>query len=240
MELEITNHILYIKEKGQIIAQEKATEKPQSIQICFGANNLSNTSTSDVAPMIVKNIRLKTEKNKNEYYWSLKQPSQTPLLKSENGDIVAQVYNPEWVSTLHQHWKFIRGVSFSSKSFPVSDVQQGILYFVSNDRITQINLISNKMEIHKFQPPIEIERMSNQFITLPYDSVNKKIDWHITILRRRIKMYLLFSILKTIHGQNVLHVNVNQSIINTINSIPLQIHVLFNCSVMASINTPLN
>ena len=174
LELEITNHILYIKEKGQIIAQEKATEKPQSIQICFGANNLSNTSTSDVAPMIVKNIRLKTEKNKNEYYWSLKQPSQTPLLKSENGDIVAQVYNPEWVSTLHQHWKFIRGVSFSSKSFPVSDVQQGILYFVSNDRITQINLISNKMEIHKFQPPIEIERMSNQFITLPYDSVNKK------------------------------------------------------------------
>lgn len=174
IELEIKDNSWYIKENGIVIAQDEKIPENHSVKVCFGANELANFSTSDVAPMLLKNVKLGLNDKKTEYLWTLEQPASSTLIKAQNSGLTASVVNPEWIISQHLHWKHLRTLSFTSKTYSVPDRDSGVVYFVSKNNITRFDLVSNTIKEYAFSTSIDVDRLSNQFIVLPDTTAEKR------------------------------------------------------------------
>lgn len=165
IELKYENDTLYVSNNGFLISKEKVNlPDNRSIKICFGANKLAFYSTSDVAPIILKDVHIGLAPDCIKYEWSLEQAASDSLLKDKFQRMTAFISNPEWIINRHMYWKHMKTLSFSSKTFPVPCEIQSAYYFVSKDRIVKYDLIRNTTEEYTFSPFVDVELISNQFL----------------------------------------------------------------------------
>lgn len=54
-----------------------------SVKVCFGANKLASYTTSDVAPIILKDVQIGLEPGSIKYEWSLEQAVSDTLLPGQ-------------------------------------------------------------------------------------------------------------------------------------------------------------
>lgn len=167
IELEVKDHVLYVKSNGTVISKDEISPKNHSVRIVFGANNLPQFSTSDAAPMIIKNIKIGLCPECDNYVWPLRNPASGDLLKDEKHKLTASIANPEWMISQHLHWKHIRKVRFPSKTYLVSDNIFNVFYFVSQNTVTKLSLLSDEMVEYQVSPSIQVDRLTNQFIVVP-------------------------------------------------------------------------
>ena len=120
IELEYKNDTLYVRNNGSLISKEKVTAPDNhSVKVCFGANKLASYTTSDVAPIILKDVQIGLEPGSIKYEWSLEQAVSDTLLQDKFRQMTAFISNPEWIINSHMYWKHRKTLSFSSKTFPV-------------------------------------------------------------------------------------------------------------------------
>lgn len=189
IELEVKGNVLYVKGNDIVIAKDETPPENRSVKICFGANNQAQFSTSDVAPMILKNVKVGLLQGTTNYVWPLKEPVSDVLFRDESEKLTASIVNPEWNISRHLHWEHTRTIRFSSKTYPVLDNVSGAFYFVSQHSVTKLDALSNTVHEYPFTPSIDVERLTNQFIFIPdsagrghliYYDVEKPIGEHLS------------------------------------------------------------
>ena len=98
IELEYKNDTLYVRNNGSLISKEKVTAPDNhSVKVCFGANKLASYTTSDVAPIILKDVQIGLEPGSIKYEWSLEQAVSDTLLQDKFRQMTAFISNPEWI-----------------------------------------------------------------------------------------------------------------------------------------------
>jgi two-component SAPR family response regulator len=155
----------------------------RDIRIIFGANNYSHFSTSDVPPVIVKDIRFETH-GKNKRYWKLDQYDQMPVKDIERRD-EASVINPIWVVDDHSRWKL--KYTINTKQFPqlAFNGQDSRMYIVEEDQLRVVDLITDSVSTIKYKYGRPLMSQSNQLI---YNPLKNEL-WQYIINRPGIAKY---------------------------------------------------
>ena len=114
----------------------------KDIRILFGANNNSRFSTSDVPPIIVKDVKFQV-RGGNNIFWKLNQSGTKPVV-DQNGKNKADIINPIWVIDDHSRWKRISALT--TKKFPqiAFNSHDSRAYIVEDDRIHIVYLTDRK------------------------------------------------------------------------------------------------
>ncbi len=167
IELQQQGDTVYVKENGSLISKETDITKENALKVCFGANGLAPYMTSDVAPIVLRNVSIGLSPDCIRYEWHLHHAAVDTLLKDESQRMSAYIANPEWIINRHTHWKHVKTLAFSSKTYPVTDKRKSACYFVAKDRVVKYDLVRNTVKEYPFSPPIDVERITNQFLSIP-------------------------------------------------------------------------
>lgn len=137
----------------------------RDIRIVFGANSYNRFSTSDVPPVIVKDIRFEAQ-GKNKRYWKLDQSGKIAVLDLL-GRNEAEVLNPVWVVDDHSRWK--RKYSLTAKQYPqiAFNSHDSRVFIVEDDHLQVVNLFADSVSTIKYKSGRPFMPQSNQLIYNP-------------------------------------------------------------------------
>lgn len=114
--------------------------KDKCFKILFGANNLSQFGTTDVPPMVIRNVQI-TQDKKTRYWWTL---SHEPAFVGEIQDSIshakATTTNPIWQFSLHQNWQLLRSFCVKGNASIAYDKDAENMYVVSEDSVHQFSI----------------------------------------------------------------------------------------------------
>ncbi len=139
----------------------------QNAVIYFGANNHRSFSTSDVAPMSIKNVSLKMKENTDRFYfWELLSKED---LDGGSGkkEMQISVDNPEWIIESNSSWRLSSSLAFNSHVKTVVDENEKLIYLVTQNCVTAIHPDSKKNSAHYFKENISFRKLTNDFFALP-------------------------------------------------------------------------
>lgn len=140
----------------------------QEAEIYFGANSHRAFSTSDVAPMSIRNISLKTKEDSDRYYfWELQTKDD---LNGGSGRKKMQlaVENAEWIIESNSSWRLSSSLTFGTRVRTVVDNDLKLIHLITPDCVTTIRPGSkNESVIHHFKQDICFRKLTNDFVTLP-------------------------------------------------------------------------
>lgn len=139
----------------------------QDAQIYFGANNHRAFSTSDVAPMSIKNLALKTKENSDRFYfWELLNKDCLSEGSGKKGMPIS-AENAEWIIESNSSWRLSSSLAFNSRVKTVVDDNLKLIHLVTQDCVTTIHPDSKKTVAHHFNQNISFRKLTNDFFTLP-------------------------------------------------------------------------
>ena len=103
---------------------------------------------TDVAPMILQNIRLKLN-NQSDYFWPLNDWSGNKALEKIN-HLESAVKNPVWLQNKHYYWEKIYSLKTDPMAGIIFDDQQRLL-FVNKDSLVVYSPQNQFVEIQKYR-----------------------------------------------------------------------------------------
>jgi DNA-binding SARP family transcriptional activator len=163
--LEQWNHlsILFQKELNQIslfFNDEKITcpydlQKIQSLTVNFGQCDFKNFLTTDVAPIILKEVHVYYN-GKEQHRWPLGQHG-VNRVNDELKNKPAIVHNPYWLMDNRIYWK--KSVEFQSGVFPqiAFDSIHDIIYLQNEDELIRYSLRTHSEERIKTSPEVRYQ-----------------------------------------------------------------------------------
>lgn len=178
IELKHEGDSLYIKNNGLLLYKEADVARSHSVRICFGANKLVSYNTSDVAPIILKDVNVSFAPDCVKHEWPLRQAVSDTLLQDKSQRLTAFISNPDWNIHKHMYWKHMKTLSFSSKTYPVKDELQSVCYFIAKDRIVRYNPVQNTTKEYVFSPDIDVDRITNQFLCVPLKAGGSQLAYY--------------------------------------------------------------
>lgn len=177
-----------------------------NVEVYFGANQSETFSTSDVAPMAVRNVSFSTKKNKKDlYFWELDYEED---LKEGSGHrkMAISAQHPEWLIANNTSWQPVASMESDSKMKIVPDNARNLIYLIAKDCIIRYDLLNRKTEKTSFRQNISFNMLTNDFLVLPdgrliYINLEgntphtsifdfEKSEWSADIKRTRKSQYL--------------------------------------------------
>lgn len=135
--------------------------------IYFGANNTELFSTSDVAPMSIRNVSLSTNKRSEKvYYWKL--TTEDDIQSGTGGKkMPISVKNPEWMIESNSSWQLSSSFTFNDKVKIVVDNNNGNVHLITSNCVATHIPDSKRTIRHNFNQDINFSKLTNDFIALP-------------------------------------------------------------------------
>lgn len=178
----------------------KIGARPASVpaRISFGRNILKNHETDDVAPMVIKDLSIKTDRNQ-PICWKLS-GEQEDLNKS----ISLSIDNPLWRKSLNSTWTLAHNTPVPGVSYICTDDRNGLIYIISEKMVSRYNVSSMSLTQWKTSNDIRTDLTTNDFIiledgTLAYLDIDSNAiirfnrethDWERNNPRTRRSVYL--------------------------------------------------
>jgi DNA-binding SARP family transcriptional activator len=139
----------------------------KNLHISFGQCDFKNFHTSDVAPVILKNIKV-FQNGKEQHHWVLDKHGKNvvyDLLK--NKPAIAR--NPSWIMDKHHFWK--KAASFQSLAFPqfTFDSINNTIYVLDSSQLVVFSLFNGSVQRLKSIPNVQ-ENFYNQLMFDPVSS----------------------------------------------------------------------
>jgi hypothetical protein len=139
----------------------------ENLHISFGACEYKNFQTSDVAPMILRNVKV-LHNRKEWHYWVLDKHGENAvydLLKNKP----AIVRNPYWIMDDHYFWE--KAASFQSLAFPqfTFDSTSNTVYILDSSQLIGFSLLTSSERRLKSAPNVQ-GRFYNQLMFDPVSS----------------------------------------------------------------------
>ena len=149
-------------------------KRNDSFKIFFGVNEYGNFKTSDVPPMIIRDIRISEEGNL-KYHWPLDE-EQGNTAKSRLNNAKAGVKNPLWVKRYHSKWESRYQDEIKGNVLLASDIENGRIFIVGENELSIYSAQENTVQSVKYlDKSISI---SNDFYSI-YNSLDNKIYCYI-------------------------------------------------------------
>lgn len=158
---------LVVSANGERIAVFDDSRPKHTAAVLFGWNVRGIFTTSDVAPMTIRDLTLSLRPTgEPDYRWELG-PDDDLADNGPAGLIAIRIENPEWLVERHSRWRKIADFTFASKVFPVIDPHEMAICFVSADKVTRFRPRRKKTEEYPFTQNIRVDLITNDFILLP-------------------------------------------------------------------------
>jgi len=132
------------------------------ISFFFGANSLRGISTTDVAPMTLRNLSL-SRKPKTLGHWSLLSEAE---LHRKDGRIRLRAVNAAWLTDSHRYWNEIASFHSPDMFFIADDPARGRVYFINGNRVIDFELDDGDSEVYPFAQTIKKDVLTNDFQVL--------------------------------------------------------------------------
>ncbi|MBV7531060.1 kelch repeat-containing protein [Chitinophaga sp. sic0106] len=110
--------------------------KDNCFHIYFGALRLKDFITTDVPPMIIRNVGFYSS-DKLRYYWPLGKPGTNHLEDTISGK-QAIVTNPLWSDDLHRNWRLLKSATVKGNASVSFDQETEKVYLVSADTVYEL------------------------------------------------------------------------------------------------------
>lgn len=124
---------------------ESPCDVSRFLDIYFGANEHPDLFTTEVPPMIVRNLRLYNKKQKEIYYWPLAKHGSDVAYDVHRNE-KAYATNPRWEIDNHYNWKKKLSVAFDAFPQTAFDKENERLFIVCNNKISVYHVRENRLE----------------------------------------------------------------------------------------------
>lgn len=127
---------MHVLVNGKDFYQFRTSQPRHTCSISFGKGNNDKNTTTDVAPMVIRNLRIRTDK-RAPYFWAMSDESE---VKSGAG-LPVQISNPVWLQDYNRKWRKVWSEEMPSTTYICSDTLRGRLWFVADGKVAcyQVN-----------------------------------------------------------------------------------------------------
>lgn len=158
---------LVVSANGERVAVFDDKQPKHTAAVLFGGNMRGRFTTSDVAPMTIRDLTLSLRPvGEPDYRWELG-PDDDLADNGPAGVIAVRIENPEWLVERHSRWRKMQDFTFGSKVFPIVDPYGKHIWFVSADKVMRFRPRDRKTEEYPFTQNIRVDLITNDFIVLP-------------------------------------------------------------------------
>lgn len=139
-------------------------------RIVFGANDLPGFQTADVAPFLIREIKI-TENKKLRYHFPLDENGGNEA-HEQVSDKKYFVANPGWIAPMHQNWKKVYSTQTGSVPALAYNKEKDILYIISGDSLYEYSPRNDAIRITRLSEKRRDMAYGNQGI---YNHINNKL-----------------------------------------------------------------
>lgn len=154
---------LEVSVNGNVIRKFETDCRNHSVFAFFGAASGELFSSSDAAPMSIRNLSVQIDGRRNSF-WTLS--SVDDLTSDRNISLSSK--NPVWIKDFCRKWQLVRSFSENSRTFAAVDGQNELLYLISAEHVIEYDLSSDKFV--KWDTPnddLSIGFCTNDFYVIP-------------------------------------------------------------------------
>jgi hypothetical protein len=126
-----------------LMGQNNLAITDNCFKIFFGACTLQNYRTTDIPPMIVRNISLYSAQ-KIQHFWAANE-SESNYCTDSIGEKQALVSNPIWIAPLHFNWRKVLSVVVNGNASVAFDKLHEQLYFIAKDTLYRYAVINDSI-----------------------------------------------------------------------------------------------
>ncbi|MBN9381134.1 MAG: hypothetical protein J0H74_10225 [Chitinophagaceae bacterium] len=149
------------------------------LRICFGANSYAGFKSIDVPAILLKDVGLKVDDNK-EYFWSLDESTGTNIADSLSSR-KAVALNPAWIKPRHSNWELVSSMLIKGYPSTAFDGGEDRLFIVARDSLYTLSMKTGVLSATMLSVRQDNLLLGNQSVFNPYNRelYNFYIDEHI-------------------------------------------------------------
>ena len=183
VHFDIDKNEILVSLNGVIKTDTCDLENIKNIRIVFGANSYNKFSTSDVPPVILKNIRIESN-GKLKREWKLDQYLQAEVI-DKVGNNKAVVLNPVWLIDDHSKWKLKTTLNSQKYSQIAYNGEDSKVFVIEENRMRVVDLSTDSVTTINFKSGRPLLSPSNQLI---YNPLKKEL-WEYVINAPKLARY---------------------------------------------------
>lgn len=165
LKMKAIGSALEVSVNGDVICNIENDARTHSVSVLFGAASCGFSSSSDAAPMSLRNLSMQVDGHKGSF-WPL---SSSEDLTSDRG-VPLSSENPVWLKNFCREWQFVRSFSENSRTFTAIDRKNELLYVISKEHVIRYDLSSDKfVKWNSLGDELSIDLCTNDFYVVPSD-----------------------------------------------------------------------
>lgn len=167
LSLSADDNRLDIDVNGVKTSLEAGPCRNHSAVILFGRNTHGRFISSDVAPMVLRDLSVSLHPDgEPDWQWQLLSDKNTA--RKGSGDAIdIKVENPDWTAERHSRWRKIKEFSFGSKVFPVLDNRRARILLAAADRVVAFTPADGTARVYPYAEDMRFDLITNDFTVLP-------------------------------------------------------------------------
>lgn len=148
---------------GNLIYTDPAPQQSRSsVSVCFGKVGDGLYSTTDVAPMVLRELEMKVD-SRQTYSWPLSSEAE---FQASRG-LPARLDNPVWLEDYNRRWRKVWTFEVPTVTFICPDPVRSRVWLVSGGQVVCYNLETGAVEEYQSQRRIKAGLATNDFVILP-------------------------------------------------------------------------
>ncbi|WP_426295800.1 galactose oxidase [Dyadobacter endophyticus] len=134
-------------------------------KILFGANQYKEFRTTDLPPMKIRHVELRSE-GRIAYNWPLNETDGSKATE-EIGRKAALATNPIWIKKLHYEWKLLQTVTLKGYVRVGFDEKSSNVFVIGQDSLVRFSLAGNRLVTMPYQSGKQPVYVDNQVLFDP-------------------------------------------------------------------------
>lgn len=153
---------MHVLVNGKDSYQFKTGQLRHTCSISFGKGNNDKNTTTDVAPMVIRNLRIRTDR-RTPYFWAMSNESE---VKSGSG-LPVQISNPVWLQDYNRKWRKVWSEEMPSTTYICPDTLRGRLWFVADGKVVCYQVNTGSWWSHPSARKMKLGLATNDLVILP-------------------------------------------------------------------------
>ena len=145
----------------EVYARESSLQRHGGT-VNFGRGDGGGSVTTDVAPMVLRNLRIKAD-NHRPAQWPLQSEAE---FKSARG-VRAQLSNPVWLQNYNREWRKVWQEEMPSVTYICPDTLRGRIWFVANGKVSCYDVARNAAVSRPSARRLSLGLATDDFVILP-------------------------------------------------------------------------
>lgn len=154
---------LAVSVNGKEFFSLPSSRSRHGLSVSFGKIDSGPFGTTDVAPMVLRNLQIKTDLHK-PYAWALSSEAE---LQGSRGAELLLLSNPEWRQNYNRRWRKVWSMDMPTVTYICPDTLRGRLWIIAGNQVVRYNLDGTPPQVHPVSRRIKAGLSTNDFVILP-------------------------------------------------------------------------